>query len=44
LRAGDACVGEQVPGAGEQFAGDRSGGDLLAAAGGDGLVGGGEIR
>ena len=37
-------VGEQVPGAGEQLAGDRGGGDLLAAAAGDGLVAGGELR
>jgi hypothetical protein len=37
-------VGEQVPGAGEQLAGDRGGGDLLAASLGDGLVAGGELR
>jgi hypothetical protein len=37
-------VGEQVPGAGEQLAGDRGGGDLLPAPGGDGLVAGGELR
>ncbi len=30
-------VGEQVPGAGEQLAGDRGGGDLLPAPFGDGL-------
>jgi hypothetical protein len=37
-------VGEQVPGAGEQLAGDRGGGDLLPAPLGDGLVAGGELR
>src|SRR5215470_18182939 len=37
-------VGEQVPGAGEQLAGDRGGGDLLSAPSGDGLVAGGELR
>jgi hypothetical protein len=36
--------GEQVPGAGEQLAGDRGGGDLLPAPFGDGLVAGGELR
>jgi hypothetical protein len=34
LTAG-ASVGEQVAGAGEQLAGDRGGGDLVAAAPGD---------
>jgi hypothetical protein len=37
-------AGEQVVGAGEQLAGDRDGGDLLAAPPGDGGVGGGELR
>jgi hypothetical protein len=37
-------VGEQVPGAGEQLAGDRGGGDLLPAPFGDGLVAGRELR
>ena len=36
-------VGEQVIGAGKQLAGDRGGGDLLAAASRDGLVAGGEL-
>jgi len=43
-RTAAAGVGEQVIGAGEQLAGDRGGGDLLAAAAGDVLVGGGELR
>jgi hypothetical protein len=38
-----AGVGEQVVGAGEELAGDRRGGDLLAAAAGDGLIPGGEL-
>src|SRR5205809_2570277 len=38
-----AGVGEQVAGAGKQLAGDRRGGDLLAAAAGDGLIAGGEL-
>ena len=37
-------VGEQVIGAGYELAGDRRGGDLAAAAAGDGLVAGGEVR
>src|SRR5205814_1182712 len=41
---GGLGVGEQVPGAGEQLAGDRGGGDLLPAPFGDGLVAGGELR
>ena len=36
--------GEQVPGAGDQLAGDRGGGNLRRAAFGDGGVGGGELR
>src|SRR5947207_8331826 len=45
LRAGDGFgVGEQVPGAGEQLAGYRGGGDLLPAPFGDALEGGGELR
>ena len=43
-RAGSLHVGQQVPGAGEQLAGDRDGGDLLPALLGDRLVGGGELR
>jgi len=43
-RTAAAGVGEQVIGAGEELAGDRGGGDLLAAAAGDGLVAGGEVR
>src|SRR6266700_3988789 len=42
--AGQVRVGEQVPGAGEQLAGDRGGGDLLPPPLGDGLEGGGELR
>ena len=38
-RAGGLHVGQQVPGAGQQLAGDRDGGDLLPAALGDGRVG-----
>jgi hypothetical protein len=34
---------QEVAGAGEEPAGDRGGGGLLAAAGGDGLVGVGEV-
>ena len=41
---GGLHVGQQVPGAGQQLAGDRDGGDLLPAAFGDGRVGGGELR
>ena len=41
--AGGAGVGELI-GAGEELAGDRGGGDLLAAAAGRGLVAGGEVR
>jgi hypothetical protein len=41
---GVSGVGEQVPGAGEQLAGDRGGGDLLPAPSGDGLVAGRELR
>ena len=37
-------LGRQVPGAGQQLAGDRDGGDLLPAASGDGRVAGGEVR
>src|SRR5207244_12383791 len=37
-------VGEQVPGAGEELAGDRGGGDLLAAPRGDGPGAGGALR
>ena len=40
VRAGGLHVGQQVPGAGQQLAGDRDGGDLLPAALGDGRVGG----
>src|SRR6185437_520469 len=36
-------IGEQVIGAGEELAGDRGGGDLLAAAAGESLVAGGEV-
>src|ERR1700751_1422189 len=43
-RAAALQVVEQVPGAGQQLAGDRDGGDLLPAALGDGRVGGGELR
>jgi hypothetical protein len=39
-----SCVTEQVPGAGDQLAGDGGGGDLLAAAAGDGGIAGGELR
>src|SRR5215470_14483202 len=38
-----AGVGEQVVGACEQLAGDRGGGDLVAAPAGDVLVAGGEV-
>lgn len=41
---GGLGIGEQVPGAGEQLAGDRRGGDLLPASLGDGLEGGSELR
>src|SRR5258708_1914112 len=41
---GGAGVGEQVIGAGDELAGDRGGGDLLAAAAGEGLVAGSEVR
>jgi len=42
---GAGCLrGEQVVGAGQEFAGYRDGGDLLAAPLGDGGVGGGELR
>ena len=37
-------VGEQGQGPGEQLAGDRGGGDLLAVAAGECLVAGGELR
>jgi hypothetical protein len=40
---GTLGVGEQVPGAGEQLAGDRGGGDFLPAPLGDGLEAGGEL-
>src|SRR6185437_6701543 len=37
-------VSEQVVGAGDELAGNRGGGDLPAAAAGEGLVAGGEVR
>src|SRR5215510_5917658 len=40
---GGLGVDKQMVGAGEQLAGDRRGGDLLAAAAGDRLVAGGEV-
>ena len=43
-RAVGLQAGQQVPGAGQELAGDRDGGDLLPAALGDGRVGGGELR
>src|SRR6266581_7421882 len=41
---GGLYLGQQVPGAGQQLAGDRDGGDLVPAASGDAGVGGGEVR
>jgi len=42
--AGIGEVGERVVDAGDELAGDRRGGDLPAAAAGEGLVAGGEVR
>ena len=42
-RAGSLHVGQQVPGPGQQLAGDRDGGDLLPAMLGDAGVGSGEL-
>ena len=44
VRAGGLQVVEQVPGAGQQLAGDRDGRDLLPAPFGDAGVGSGELR
>jgi hypothetical protein len=41
-RIGGLHLGQQVPGAGQQLAGGRDGGDLLPAASRDGRVAGGE--